>query len=343
MSIPIGNLFYLYAYAWDLWPQVEEHGVSPGEIRAPVDLLALLLLREVDGLVRRGLDQTYGELEEEVECLRGRVLIASLARSGRRGAQRLPCRYAELSHDSRINRVIRGTLNRLRYTRNLDAALHADAARLFRRLRGIGAPEVTVRDCRAIQLHRNTRCYRKALQLCALLAAGSFLSEDTGEWEFEDVRRDPKRLHRVFERFVLRFLQRELNGWSVGRSSLSWHDVQMSPEDAGFLPRMFTDVTLRRGDRTVVIDTKYYTSPLGAGLRGPRIRSPHLYQLFAYLRNLAAQADPQHRVDGMLLYPAVGEDLHLRYEMFQHMVEVRTVNLAAPWEDIRTELLALVS
>ena len=57
-------------------------------------------------------------------------------------------------------------------------------------------------------------------------------------------------------------------------------------EDARvLLPRMETDVCLRRDGRAIILDTKFYAEALKAGSYGtPRLSSANLYQIFTYLR-----------------------------------------------------------
>ena len=87
----------------------------------------------------------------------------------------------------------------------------------------------------------------------------------------------------------------------------------MNPIHATYLPTMRTDVSLRSMHRTIVIDTKYYRQTLSRYLGNEKIRSDHLYQLFAYLKNLEGRDDPDSRAEGVLLYPTVGHALDLRY------------------------------
>jgi 5-methylcytosine-specific restriction enzyme subunit McrC len=49
------------------------------------------------------------------------------------------------------------------------------------------------------------------------------------------------------------------------------------------LPTMETDITLRSGTRTVVIEAKYYRETLTRRYGKETLHSDNLYQLFAYL------------------------------------------------------------
>ena len=70
-----------------------------------------------------------------------------------------------------------------------------------------------------------------------------------------------------------------------------------------------------------------------------RVRSGHIYQVFAYMRNLASAPDSPARVEGMLLYPAVDNSLDSEYEVHGHRLRVFTVDLDRDWADIHRSLL----
>jgi 5-methylcytosine-specific restriction enzyme subunit McrC len=64
---------------------------------------------------------------------------------------------------------------------------------------------------------------------------------------------------------------------------------------------MKTDITLRSGSKTIVIDAKYYKDALQEHYGTKKARSGNLYQLLAYLRaEVAAQGAPQP--EGILIY-----------------------------------------
>jgi len=101
-------------------------------------------------------------------------------------------------------------------------------------------------------------------------------------------------------------------------------------------------VTLESASRRIILDTKYYASSLQSYHGGNKVHSQHLYQLFAYLKNLGP-AKPGQTIEGILLYPTVDTSLDLRYTIHGYRVRVATVDLNAPWREIRGRLLALIA
>jgi 5-methylcytosine-specific restriction enzyme subunit McrC len=122
---------------------------------------------------------------------------------------------------------------------------------------------------------------------------------------------------------------------------IDWDAVPRSDKANELLPTMKTDVTLTSDERVLIIDTKYYKDAL-SGQYGKRLQSANLYQIFAYVKNYEASAGFDGEVEGMLLYPVVGEELRLEYQMSGHRVRVCTVDLAQDWRGVHEELVGLV-
>jgi 5-methylcytosine-specific restriction enzyme subunit McrC len=191
-------------------------------------------------------------------------------------------------------------------------------------------------------LHRNNRVYRFLLDLCRLLYQCLIPDEVTGQFNFRNFVRDERRMRGLFERFVRNFLRREQRSFHVEAQTLRWEETTASPAHLVFLPGMRTDVTLRRPGRTLVIDAKFYREPLQQHRGRGTVRSSHLYQLFSYLRNLAARGQVAAEIDGLLLYPQAARVLDLSFYIHGHYVRVRTINLKQPWRQIHDDLLALL-
>lgn len=64
--------------------------------------------------------------------------------------------------------------------------------------------------------------------------------------------------------------------------------------------------------------------------------------MFAYLKNTNTGHHGAGRLEGILLYPVVGQSLDLRYRLHGHPIRVATVGLNVPWPEIRQRLLGLI-
>jgi 5-methylcytosine-specific restriction enzyme subunit McrC len=147
---------------------------------------------------------------------------------------------------------------------------------------------------------------------------------------------------RLFERFVLNFFKKEQRTYKVGAIVLPWRETTASDEAAQFLPQMHTDTLLRSATRLLIIDAKYYLDALLTTRFGKRVVRPaHLYQIFAYVQNCIRASASAPPAEGILLYPTVDKPVNLNYEIHGHPIRIVTLNLNQPWQQIRTDLLAI--
>jgi 5-methylcytosine-specific restriction enzyme subunit McrC len=164
-----------------------------------------------------------------------------------------------------------------------------------------------------------------------------------GTARFRQVRDDDVRMSAVFEEFLRNFFALNRTEYRVKAEAPEWCVTDTAESDVVFLPRMLTDITLRHPDHTIIVDAKFYPTPLVQSHRGhgERVRSQHLYQLITYLQHERVRHDDRG-LSGMLIYPDVGRSLRLRYRLLGIPILVATVDLGKEWRDIETELHELL-
>jgi len=343
-TIPISNLYYLLAYAWD-------HGLSEAELVA-IDadscpdlnnLFARILASATHQLVRRGLDRTYVPFEEETPRIRGRIDFSASEKKLTRTRGKLICVFDELSPDVLHNQIVKATLRLLRN----DQRVHVDSRkRLTQSLEAfheVSDLRVTAHHFHRVQLHRNNRAYRFILHLCELVHT-SLLPDKSqgGTRRFRDFTRDEKVMSKVFEDFVRNFAIRHLPRTKVSAMHIDWRASEMEAGSSGMLPRMITDVSIVWSDRKLILDCKYYQEALVSRYDALRFNSGNLYQIHAYLTNKAVESGWEN-VEGMLLYPSNGYRFDHAFTLHgRHRVRVCTIDLQQPWPMIETDLLGLL-
>ena len=145
---------------------------------------------------------------------------------------------------------------------------------------------------------------------------------------------------RLFEKFVLEYYRAHHPELGASSVHIKW-DLDEGSRTDRFLPDMRTDVALRRGDRTLIIDTKYYGQILQGRFDARALRSAHLYQIFAYVKNHgAAHAG---KVSGLLLYARTGEPLSPdgEWSIGGDRIGVRTLDLGRDFRAIAAQLDAI--
>ncbi len=348
-GIPIRNIWLLMLYA----SKFCEHGNALKDLEENPDdipdLVAEFLALAVRRRLRRQLSYGYQSRAAVLDRVRGRIDLLTTERRKLLDLGRIACRFDELTIDTPRNRFVRSALLHAAklVTGRGNKELAHECRQLARNMRERGVSDGQV-DRR--EDFRDSGCQaiddRRILMAAKLIFDLALPTEDVGRRQLLEVEREEHWLRRLFERAVGGFYELVLSpgGWQVSTGKhLEWQT-----EDAGkterideILPQMKTDIVLDRpGERRIVIDTKF-TSVLKQGHHGKlSVSSPHLYQIYAYLRSQVGTEDAlAASAEGVLLHPSVDGELDEAVTIQGHRIRFRTVNLAAASADIREALL----
>ena len=341
-AVPITNLYYLVCYAFDA-PECALH-VTVGEEQAtrPLDLIALLLLNEVERLLKRGLTRDYLEERAELAGVRGRIDFTQTTRRLLHQTGRTACVFTNYLPETAPNQALATTLERLTRERSLAEPLRARARRLRPRIPAAASYPWRPGAFDAVTVPRQARSYRFALHLCRTLVNNALPHADGADATFSRFDGDGRWLGNVFERFALRFWQREAPFLCTeGQHNRAWALLTGSPASTAYLPELRTDIELVTTAGRVIVETKCYQTPLTGRFGTPKLHGSHVNQLFAYLCN--ARARGERVAGGMLLYAQVDGSIHVDLEWAGEPVRVRSVDLASGWAVTRRQMLGVAA
>lgn len=341
MSIPIRNLYYLFCYAWERFPEGGAVEVGVDDCPDLPNLFARLLVNGGNRLLRRGLDRGYVAFVEETRAPRGKLLLDELIKGQtlRRGA--VVCAFDDLTADVVHNQLIKGTALQLARVKALKPSLAHDLRLLARRMEGVTVIRPALDQFQRVQLSRNTGQYAPLLQLCEMVMRNLMPDQSGDAARFAAILDDELQMSKIFEEFLRSFYRLEQRRFrSVGAETLKWDGYAVTEVSRPHLPGMITDITLRSPERVVVIDAKFYKDVLVGAHGAEKVNSGNLYQMLAYLQHTArATAAP---VDGILLYPMNGAPVRLHYKLLGHDVQIVTVDLTQPWSVIHDQLIEVL-
>jgi 5-methylcytosine-specific restriction enzyme subunit McrC len=341
--IPIGNLYYLLCYAWNRLDErdfVDVEGLPQQDLP---NLLARILINGMRRLLRQGIDRAYIAHTEDTQTLRGKIDITASLKGGLLIQNRVVCVVDQLSHDVLHNRIIRTTIHRLALATELDQGLRHELRIIESQLEGIPLIALQSDHFARVQLHRNNAFYRFLLHVCELCFFALLAHEEQGEYRFKDFFRDEVRMRKVFQDFVYNFFRIEQTRFAVSTDRIAW-DTDFADATADrFLPGMVTDVCLSSPSRQIVIECKFTPEVLREHWGKLSARSEHLYQLFAYLKNLERRGGAYTCCDGLLLYPTATHSVDFVFDTQGHTIRVVTLDLRETWSNIRLQLLSLLN
>ena len=306
-----------------------------------LDLLARLFAEGVAALRRPGLDRSYLEMRSELALIRGKPDFAESNKRLSRLRARIVCRYEELDPDILNNRILKTTLHRLLACKGLGVESRRSLHLPRELLQHISPVALDSTIFHRVQLHRNNRHYRLLLNVCELLWKQMIPSEAHGQFVFRDFLESEAVMSTIFEKFVFNFSVRHLPGAKTKAEWISWDGEALDEQSRSLLPSMRTDLCVDWPSRKLILDCKFYRDALQSGQWSETLRSAHLYQIFAYLKNKSVTPG-WSGCKGVLLYPTVNRAFDCQYKLSGHEVRAVTLDLTRPWQVIEQDLLSIL-
>ena len=339
-SVLIGNVYVMMAYAFRSVHHREAALRGEIEFDHLHELLAHLIGSETSRQVRRGLHKQYVPHEEELTTVRGKIDVNRSMMRNATSRGRLVCLFDEFSEDTQHNRAVKSALNTLIQHGSVTQERKRFLKRLISHFAGVSDVPLRIVDWNSLSYQRTNSSYRALIQYCQFLAEGLLPSDEPGEslltWATDDSLND------LFERFVREYFAVHYPQLNSRASNVVW-SVDDGLELPSQLPAMRTDVTLTDRQRTLIIDTKFYSSPLQLGRWGKAsLHSGNLYQLFTYVKNADTMQDGS--VSGLLLYAKTTAQEHpdLDTRIQGNRIRATTLDLTLPWPEVRQTLDAIV-
>lgn len=346
MKIPIRNLYYLLSYVWDVDWELEWSSLEAEKSGDALNLLTKILITSTDRIIRRGLDRGYKEVSEALYGVRGRIDISNTIKRNGFSSGRLTCNFEELDHSVLHNQIIKTTLLNLAHVNGLNKDLREEVLDLTHRLKDIELIKLNQNIFSKVRFHSNIRNYRLPVSVCKLIYDQLLPSEAIGKYEF--VNLTDEKLFRIFEKFIFNFYKKHLNQTvytGIKKERLGWQETSFESGIEDFLPSMETDVSLFNEESKLVVECKFYESATQTrSISDSNIKSTfisnHLYQLFAYLKNL--EIKDQSVLSGMIIYPENSEKIDATYNMQGHKVSIKTINLDETPQKISASMIAIL-
>ena len=343
MNIPIRNIYHMLCYAWDFVQDYQAIPLAAERWSGIPELFAFILIGLTSNLVRRGLHRSYIQYSQAVSEIQGKIDIPTTIRTALRPRQLLQCEYDDLSHDICSNQIIKATFLDLLKCKDLQPDLKKRCEALYRRLSHISNIALHGGLFRTVQVHRNNRIYRFLLDICRLVYECKVPTEERGVVKFSDFRKDETVMRRLYEQFIRSFYRYHAKEYEVKHPQVKWAGVSGVESALDRLPLMQTDLVLKKEGRYLIIEAKFTPRIMGERFGIMRLRSPHLYQIYAYLKNASYNQPKDALYEGMLLYPVVSNPASYDYSLPGAKLHIRSINLNQEWESIHQDLLRIIA
>ena len=336
-SIFIKNIYYMLAYAFHTLNQGEFDQIAAEEFDNIHNLFAAILEKGIGRLLKQGLYREYICQKDNIPVLRGKIDIAGSIQNKIAKKPLISCEYDTLSEDNLLNQILKTTVNILIRHGNVEGQYKDTLKKELLFFSDIDIIEPRMIHWSAIRFQRNNATYRILISLCQLLLEGMLLTTDDGEYRLAEYV-DDQQMSRLYEKFILEYYVKERPELKAAASQIPW---ALEEGTGTFLPSMQTDIMLTKGNRTLIIDAKYYSRTMQVQYDRYSIHSNNLYQIFTYVKNKDSEySDKKHDVAGMLLYAQTDEAIQPdeKYKISGNWISVSTLDLNKDFSNIAEKL-----
>lgn len=303
-GILIRNIYYMLAYAFQELRQNNYAEIEGEKFDDIYDLFAEILVRGISYQLKQGLYREYVAKNESMQTIRGKIDINGTISNRVRNNRQIACDYDELSENNVYNQILLTTATILIRHSDVKKEKKSKLKQLMLFFQNVQPIDIHTIRWNALRFDRNNRNYRMLLYLCYFITSEWLMTTEDGKYKMRSF--SDEHMCRLFEKFVLEYYKKHHPELKANAAQIGWNIVEEST-DTSVLPIMQSDVLLSLGERTLIIDTKYYSKIMQQQYGKEKLRTAHLYQINTYV----TQYDKNHQfnVDGMLLYAKTKEDV----------------------------------
>ena len=335
-GILIRNIYHMLTYAFQELRRDNYNHISKEDFEYIQDLFAEILYRGLSFQLKHGLHREYIEHKDTLPILRGKLDINETIRNKIRRKQVLACEYDELFENNIFNQILKTTAIILIRDSHVKPERKQALKSLMYCFNEVSVIDPFSIHWNMLRIQRNNQTYRMLMNICRFILEGMLMTTKSGSYKMATF--SDEHMSKLFEKFVLEYYRRNYSGLSANPDQIDWDITDRDIASIGFLPEMKSDITLHKGNRTLIIDTKYYGRMMQEQYDKKTIHSGNLYQIFAYVKNM--DKDNTGLVSGMLLYAKTQEAIEpdLTAHFGNNRIMVRTLDLNKEFKDIEKQL-----
>ncbi len=313
LELAQANLLTMLSYTRQLPIEHRDHAPLHLERMPLLEAFILAFATRLLEELRKGVDQAYVQCEENLGCVKGRLLIGQHLRENLVHKERFYVGYDDFISDTPLNRILKAACRKLLFQAHGVAAQEKlrQALLLFDEISDV---EISIDQFERLRLNRNNERFGVLVNFCRIVLLGQSPAPREGNQETFSLLFP---MEKLFEEFIAEFLCRhcrEINlDMGGGRNLERRHIHVQSKGNTKYLLRrthsqgsgnvrvfrLKPDLLIRFEKAVrLIVDTKWKHLKTDEEDRKNGIQQSDLYQMYAYAKRFECP-------DVVLLYPRI--------------------------------------
>ena len=338
-NIFIHNIYYMLTYAFSELKRNNYEKIEGEDFDNIQQLFAEILIKGLSCQLKQGIHKEYVSRCDSLPTLKGKLDVKNTLRNKFGRKQLIACEYDELSENNLFNQIIKSVVVKL--VNHVDVKKEQKASLRNLMLFFANVDEIDLHTVKwdMLVFDRNNKSYQMLIYICYFLVESILMTTERGEFKMRTFTNE--RLCRLFEKFVLEYYKSTHPEYKAHPAQIEWN-IDNEASSTNILPVMQTDILLTMKERTLIIDTKYYSHTMQVQFNKATVHSGNLYQIYTYVMNCGkGHKAPKGKVDGMLLYAKTDEEIVPDGVMKLNdgnAIYFRTLDLNVPFDNIKSQL-----
>ena len=338
-SIPIGNIYYMLAYAFRDLLEQDVVSINPEEFDNIQKIMAEIIIQGVSYQLKKGLCKSYESCEDELSTLRGKINISETINRSGIIHSRYVCSYDEYTENTIMNQILKSVMLLL-IRSEITAEQVTEISKLVRYFSNVSEIQLTYVKWDLLTYNRNNHEYRLLMNVCRIICENMLHTTDDGNVTLIDF--SDKNLNRLYEKFILNYYIKHHSDLNPKSAEIKW--AFGNNTNCPMIPKMQSDIMLTNKDKRLIIDAKFYSHTTAQNYDKDTFHSHNLYQIFTYVKNESYHFNG--KVSGMLLYAKTNDDIipseGSTFEVCDNEFSVMTLDLRSDFTSIQKQLNNIV-
>lgn len=234
-----------------------------------------MYVQEVRQLVKHGLRSAYVEMEDNLKYYKGKLLVGKHIKANLAHKERFYVGFEEFHQNRPENRLVKATLEKLQKL-TTSAENSKEIRQLLVSFEMVEASTAYEKDFAKVVINRNTKDYENLMKWSRVFLMNESFTTFSGSTTSRALLFP---MESVYESYVAKEMKKVFgpDGWNVS-SQDEGHYLFMEPKR---LFKMRPDIVLKKGNRTIILDTKWKSLINDPG-KNYGISQADMYQMYAY-------------------------------------------------------------